>query len=266
MRQEVNKKYVKILYYILTLLLIMLAYFGGKWKEEWIGLSLLALIIIEYRTQIITKEWKKSLSQTQSYFNCYLSTARDTPKSSHTQALADSNSSSSSVSDREIFHTSKHKLATGSMRSLSRDSKSSPNTSSSGSPNIPSDVWSTIENSDPYEFERIIEKLFQALGYRVKRTKKSGDAGLDVLAYQDSLYLGIQAKRYAPGNKISSPEVQSAIGAAVQEGCNVVVLVTTSEFTEPAKTAALETRQKGIEVTLINGDELMKLLIKAQLL
>lgn len=119
-------------------------------------------------------------------------------------------------------------------------------------------VRSLVTDYSPYEFERVIARLYRAKGYYVKRTSKSGDAGLDVLARKDGKYVGIQVKRYSPGNNVGSPEVQNAVGAAIQQGCNEVVVVTTSDFTGPAKSAARATSRNGIIVILVNGGILVR--------
>ncbi len=119
-------------------------------------------------------------------------------------------------------------------------------------------IQTLLTNHSPYEFEQVIERLYRANGYMVNKTSKSGDAGLDVLAKKDGVYVGVQVKRYSPGNNVGSPEVQNAVGAGIQQGCDEVVMVTTSDYTRPAKSAAQATSQNGITVTLVNGRSIVQ--------
>lgn len=64
----------------------------------------------------------------------------------------------------------------------------------------------------------------------------------------------IQAKRRKPGNTVGNGVVQKTAGAAQRFDAPNAVVVTTSSFTSPAKTAA---RQADVE--LIDGDELERL-------
>lgn len=119
-------------------------------------------------------------------------------------------------------------------------------------------VRSLTADYSPYEFERVVQRLYRAKGYRAERTSESGDAGLDVIARKGGTTVGIQGKRYSPGNAVGSPAVQNAIGAAIQEGCDEVVVVTTSGFTGPAEEATRDSSRNGVGVTLIDGRRLVR--------
>ncbi len=87
---------------------------------------------------------------------------------------------------------------------------------------IQSEILTTILSKKPQEFERLVVRLLQAMGYggEVKSsgfvTKFSNDGGIDGIIKEDILgfnHISIQAKRYALGNNVGRNEVQSFVGA-----------------------------------------------------
>jgi hypothetical protein len=83
----------------------------------------------------------------------------------------------------------------------------------------------------PAEFEEATAVILSQLGYQLRRVGKAGDLGADLVG-ADGYGHGVivQCKRYAPGNKVGTPAVQSFIGmhhryhrAAVGVCDNVVV-------------------------------------------
>ena len=87
---------------------------------------------------------------------------------------------------------------------------------------IQSEILATILSKKPQEFERLVVKLLQAMGYggEVKNsgivTKLSNDGGIDGIIKEDVLgfnHISIQAKRYALDNNVGRNEVQSFVGA-----------------------------------------------------
>lgn len=106
----------------------------------------------------------------------------------------------------------------------------------------------------PREFELTIGSLFQAYGYRqVRHTGGSGDLAADLHALSpQGEYVVIQCKRYAPGQRIGSPEIQKFLGMVkVHHGAQRGIFVTTSTFTAPAQALA---QQHNLE--LIDGQRL----------
>lgn len=69
----------------------------------------------------------------------------------------------------------------------------------------------------------------------------------------------IQAKRYAPGNSVGRPEVQSFVGSLVGLGATKGVFVTTSSFSQHATEFAKNLSQR---VILIDGQTLTDLMIE----
>lgn len=123
-----------------------------------------------------------------------------------------------------------------------------------------------LQNS-PGFFERVIVELLISMGYGGSRQNaaqqlgQSGDGGVDGVINEDLLGLDriyVQAKRYAVGNNISRPDVQSFTGSLVGLGASKGVFVTTSAFSQHAIDFAAKIPQR---VILIDGKRLTELLV-----
>lgn len=124
------------------------------------------------------------------------------------------------------------------------------------------DMLEKLRSIDPYLFEKIVNDLFEKMGYGgATTTVKSGDGGIDGIINKDELGLDkiyIQAKRYKAESKVHEPEIRNFIGAMsgdTQKG----IFVTTSEFSEKAYVKAREAHHK---IILIDGFELVALMLK----
>lgn len=112
-----------------------------------------------------------------------------------------------------------------------------------------------ILEMSPYEFEEFVLETLENQGYReLELTRRSGDLGVDIIGRtRRGKVVAVQCKRYAPGNKISSPALQTFFGMAkFQYEADVSIFVTTSGFTGDAINLA---RRHGIE--LIDGPGLV---------
>jgi len=90
----------------------------------------------------------------------------------------------------------------------------------------------------PGEFEEAVADLCRRDGCtRVRVVGGSGDLGADVIAtLPDGRRMVVQCKRYAPGRRVGSPEVQRVGGTyAIVHGGDVALVVTTAMFTEAAQ-------------------------------
>ena len=105
--------------------------------------------------------------------------------------------------------------------------------------NVQSQILTTILSKKPQEFERLVVKLLQAMGYggEVKNsgivTKLSNDGGIDGIIKEDILgfnHISIQAKRYALDNNVQRHEVQSFVGAVAGTPSKKGVFITTSDY------------------------------------
>lgn len=130
--------------------------------------------------------------------------------------------------------------------------------------NVEHQILTTILSKKPREFERLVVKLLQAMGYggEVKNagivTKLSNDGGIDGIIKEDILgfnHISIQAKRYAPDNNVGRSEVQSFVGAVAGTTSKKGVFITTSDFTKGA-TDYIESLNGSPTIILINGQQL----------
>lgn len=120
--------------------------------------------------------------------------------------------------------------------------------------------------NDPSFFENLVVKLILALGYGYgtdagKVVGKSHDGGIDGIINEDKLGLDkiyIQAKRYAPANRVGSKEIQAFSGAMkkVRKG----VFITTSSFTKEALKEVHDQVDK--QIALIDGPMLTDLMLR----
>ncbi len=126
-----------------------------------------------------------------------------------------------------------------------------------------SDILSDLEGRPnlmeltPFEFENLINNLFDRIGFDCKTTQPSRDGGVDVVAFDPRPILGgkvvIQAKRYK--NTVGVSAVRDLYGTMINEGANKGVLVTTSHYGKDAYDFA-----KDKPVELIDGGGLIYLL------
>ncbi len=129
---------------------------------------------------------------------------------------------------------------------------------------IQSEIITTILHKKPQEFERLVLKLLQAMGYggEIKNsgvvTKLSNDGGIDGIIKEDILgfnHISIQAKRYALGSNVQRPEVQSFVGAVAGTPSKKGVFITTSDFSKGA-VDYVESLNGSPTIILINGHQL----------
>jgi restriction system protein len=114
---------------------------------------------------------------------------------------------------------------------------------------------------DGYEFEQLLVKLFQEIPEfdEVRRTRSRADGGIDLVAVNKTPFVGgrvaIQAKRYAPHNKVDIAAVREMIGSVSQREFTKGIIITTSSFTSAARQ---EAERLGVE--LYEGERLLWLL------
>lgn len=126
-----------------------------------------------------------------------------------------------------------------------------------------SDILSDLESRPnlmeltPFEFENLVNNLFDRIGFDAKSTQASRDGGVDVVAFDPRPILGgkvvIQAKRYK--NVVGVSAVRDLYGTMINEGANKGILVATSHYGKDAYEFA---KDKPIE--LIDGGGLLYLL------
>lgn len=105
---------------------------------------------------------------------------------------------------------------------------------------------------DPYYFEELVARIWNAYGHSTTITTGSKDKGIDIKAVSDggNIIKLLQAKRYKRSNKIGSPEVRKYATLYQQEpAADEVIIITTSTFTSEAKELA-----EDLDVTLVDID------------
>jgi restriction system protein len=127
----------------------------------------------------------------------------------------------------------------------------------------------TIHSASPSFFERLVVDLMIAMGYGGSRkeagqaTKATNDDGIDGIIKEDRLGLDViylQAKRWT--NTVHRPEIDKFIGALTRQRAKKGVFITTSEFSQGARSCV---NSLDIKVVLIDGRELARLMIENNL-
>lgn len=89
-------------------------------------------------------------------------------------------------------------------------------------------------------FENFCINILRKNGYkRIKRTKATGDQGIDIIAQKDNRKYAIQCKHYS--NSVGNHSVMEACSGKVYYGCDIGVVMTNSTFTPQAKEHAKRT-------------------------
>lgn len=101
----------------------------------------------------------------------------------------------------------------------------------------------TVDRMSGIEFESFLKSHFEALGYHVATTPKTGDYGADLVLARGREKIVLQAKRYA--GKIGIAAIQQIVAAKSYYGAEKAMVVTNSFFT---KNAAALARKNGVEL------------------
>ena len=129
---------------------------------------------------------------------------------------------------------------------------------------LESEVLSSVKETSPSFFERLVVDLLVKMGYGGSRQDagkalgKSGDGGIDGIINEDRLGLDviyIQAKRWE--GSVGRPEIQKFAGALQGQRARKGVFITTSFFTKEAIEYAALIESK---IILIDGAHLSRLM------
>ncbi|OYR80732.1 hypothetical protein DJ84_14895 [Halorubrum ezzemoulense] len=93
-----------------------------------------------------------------------------------------------------------------------------------------------LQSMSSSEFREVVAEAYRNQGYDAEA--KSRSSPVDVAASGNGEEIGIKAKRYKAGNKVSSSVIDDALAGAMEAGADRAVVVTSSTFTEPAKEQA----------------------------
>lgn len=130
------------------------------------------------------------------------------------------------------------------------------------------DLLDSLKSVNPVRFEKIVLDLMEKMNYGTGAvTKLSHDGGIDGIVDEDELGLQkiyLQAKRYSE-NKVNESEIQNFVGALGCSSVNKGVFITTSFFDKRAIEKANAAKAKGCIIRLIDGKELVNLMIRYDL-
>ena len=130
--------------------------------------------------------------------------------------------------------------------------------------NLDDEILSSVQDSSPSFFERLVVDLLVKMGYGGNRQDagralgKSGDGGIDGIINEDQLGLDviyIQAKRWE--GTVGRPEIQKFAGALQGQRARKGVFITTSSFTKEALEYVSLIESK---IILIDGQKLASLM------
>jgi len=108
------------------------------------------------------------------------------------------------------------------------------------------------------DFEVLLERLFAKMGYIVKRTGRTGDQGVDLVAIKGDEKLAIQAKKRLADESLGNDAIQQVFSGKDMYSCNEAVIITTSaNLTKEVKEAA-----KTLGVKLVHRPLLQKMLLE----
>lgn len=129
-------------------------------------------------------------------------------------------------------------------------------------------LQSAIANMSPKKFEQFSRALLTKMGVQFtdKGVKVSNDGGIDGYGYHTddddfrTTRVVIQCKRYNTV-PVSEPDINQFLGAMNKFQADYGVFIMNSRFTNAARIAARE----GTPITLIDGNDLIRLVIKYEL-
>lgn len=129
---------------------------------------------------------------------------------------------------------------------------------------LAAELLENIKKLTPSRFEQLVVNLLEEMGYgEGQAVGRSGDGGIDGIINQDPLGLEkvyIQAKRWS--NQVGEPEVRNFSGSLDAKGAAKGVFITNSTFSNTAKETARNISAGNKLICLINGQELVKLMIQ----
>lgn len=94
-----------------------------------------------------------------------------------------------------------------------------------------------IDNMSGWQFEELIEKLFIKMGYSARRTKLTGDQGVDVIACRGNKRIAIQTKCYKNQNAGNSAVQEVVAGMRIYDA-NDAYVITNQYYTKSARELA----------------------------
>lgn len=118
----------------------------------------------------------------------------------------------------------------------------------------------------PYDFERVIARMFEKKGFTVKMTTQTRDGGKDIFVAKNDLFsflFYVECKKYAPDKPVGIDVIQRLYGVISAEKVTGGIVATTSHFTKPAKDYIQE-HQLEHQLTLQDYDAISDILKSLQ--
>jgi hypothetical protein len=103
-------------------------------------------------------------------------------------------------------------------------------------------------------FEDFVADVFELLGFRVQKTKATGDQGLDIIAEGKGQRIGIQCKGY--GSSVGNHAVQEAHAGKSFYGCTSCAVISNTAFTRGAIALAAQ-----VNCQLIDDSQIVALIL-----
>lgn len=122
------------------------------------------------------------------------------------------------------------------------------------------DIQNNFAKLTPRQFEELIAKLLQKMGYQAELTSEKADYGADIIAEKNNEIIVVEVKKWKEEHHVGAKDVRSLIGSMPYFGATRAIFITTSDFTEQAREQAQSV--KGASVELWDGYTLRRLIEK----
>lgn len=121
---------------------------------------------------------------------------------------------------------------------------------------------------DPQTFEHLVADLLQKTGFEVGAIGRSGDGGIDLIATNPAAELlsdrpiwAVQVKHYRQ-RRVGVEALREFLGSMVIKGMSSGLMVTSGNLTSVARDFVESVRPRGLELRLIDGAAVTRLIIQ----
>jgi HJR/Mrr/RecB family endonuclease len=111
----------------------------------------------------------------------------------------------------------------------------------------------------PTLFEKTVAGWLARAGWLVEHRGKTGDGGIDIVAFRDGRVLAVQCKRYQPSRAVAAAHLRDLYGAATALGATSAYLVTTGRVSKPASLWVADLPPTEPELLIVRGDDLARI-------